>query len=240
MLCCSGSPGRRSGSTASASARSGRGLLILLGVGPADDEFVAAGLAAKVAGLRIFADAEGLTNLSIGEVGGAALVVSQFTLYADTRRGRRPSFIGAAGPIVGERLYEVFCEILASDRRPRARRAASGRRWRSSWSTTGRSRSGSTATSSASTPNVGVAGRCRRQAQIGAEPGPAPTPSDGAYRRPDGPAWSTERPRERVRWQRVQTRAFTGLAVRPGSSPAGGWGGSGGGRGPGSSRTTAG
>jgi D-tyrosyl-tRNA(Tyr) deacylase len=91
----------------------GPGLLILLAVAPADDEFVAAGLAAKVAGLRIFADAEGLTNLSIGEVGGSALVVSQFTLYADARRGRRPSFVGAAGPVVGERLYEVFCEILA-------------------------------------------------------------------------------------------------------------------------------
>src|ERR1035437_10695961 len=91
-----------------------RGLLILLGVAPNDDELVAAGLAAKVAGLRIFADAEGLTNLSMGEVGGSALVVSQFTLLADTRRGRRPSFIGAAGPVVGERLYEVFCEILAS------------------------------------------------------------------------------------------------------------------------------
>ena len=90
------------------------GLLILLAVAPADDEFVAAGLAAKVAGLRIFADGDGLTNLSIGEVGGSALVVSQFTLYADSRRGRRPSFIGAAGPVVGERLYEVFCEILAS------------------------------------------------------------------------------------------------------------------------------
>ena len=83
-----------------------RGLLILVGVAPTDDEFVAAGLAAKVAGL--------LTNLAIGDVGGAALVVSQFTLYADTRRGRRPSFIGAAGPIVGERLYEVFCEVLAT------------------------------------------------------------------------------------------------------------------------------
>ena len=92
----------------------GPGLLILLGVGPADDEWVASGLAAKVAGLRIFADADGLTNLSLSEVGGAALVVSQFTLYADTRRGRRPSFIHAAGPVVGERLYEVFCEILAS------------------------------------------------------------------------------------------------------------------------------
>jgi D-tyrosyl-tRNA(Tyr) deacylase len=91
-----------------------RGLLVLLAVAPADDEFVAAGLAAKVAGLRIFPDGEGLTNLSIGEAGGSALVVSQFTLYADARRGRRPSFIGAAGPVVGERLYEVFCEILAS------------------------------------------------------------------------------------------------------------------------------
>ena len=92
----------------------GRGLLVLLAVAPDDDEYVAAGLAAKVAGLRIFADTDGLTNLSIGEVGGSALVVSQFTLYADARRGRRPSFIGAAGPVVGERLYEVFCEILAS------------------------------------------------------------------------------------------------------------------------------
>ena len=92
----------------------GRGLLVFLGVAPSDDEWVASGMAAKVAGLRIFADAEGLTNLSLAEVGGAALVVSQFTLYADARRGRRPSFVGAAGPVVGERLYEVFCEILAS------------------------------------------------------------------------------------------------------------------------------
>jgi D-tyrosyl-tRNA(Tyr) deacylase len=91
------------------------GFLILLGVAPEDDEFVAGGLAAKVAGLRIFADNDGLTNLSITDVGGAALVVSQFTLYADVRRGRRPAFIGAAGPIVGERLYEVFCELLASN-----------------------------------------------------------------------------------------------------------------------------
>jgi D-tyrosyl-tRNA(Tyr) deacylase len=90
-----------------------RGLLILLGIGPDDDEWVASGLAAKVAGLRIFADSQGLTNLSIGEVGGEALVVSQFTLYADARKGRRPSFIRAAGPIQGERLYEVFCEILS-------------------------------------------------------------------------------------------------------------------------------
>ena len=92
----------------------GPGLLILLGVGPEDDEWVASGMAAKVAGLRIFADAEGLTNLSIADVGGSVLVVSQFTLYADVTRGRRPSFIRAAGPVQGERLYEVFCEILGS------------------------------------------------------------------------------------------------------------------------------
>jgi D-tyrosyl-tRNA(Tyr) deacylase len=91
-----------------------RGLLVFLGVAPSDDDWVASGMAAKVAGMRIFADAEGLTNLSLAEVEGAALVVSQFTLYADARRGRRPSFVGAAGPVVGERLYEVFCEILAS------------------------------------------------------------------------------------------------------------------------------
>lgn len=92
----------------------GPGLLVLLGISQTDDEWVASGLAAKVAGLRIFADAEGLTNLSIKDVGGSALVVSQFTLYADARRGRRPSFVAAAGPVVGESLYEVFCEILAS------------------------------------------------------------------------------------------------------------------------------
>jgi D-tyrosyl-tRNA(Tyr) deacylase len=99
----------------------GSGLLVLLGVGPADDDWVASGLAAKVAGLRVFADAEGLTNLSLSEVGGSALVVSQFTLYADSRRGRRPSFIGAASPAIGERLYEVFCESLATAGIPVAR-----------------------------------------------------------------------------------------------------------------------
>jgi D-tyrosyl-tRNA(Tyr) deacylase len=92
----------------------GPGLLILLGVAPADSETVAAALAAKVAGLRIFADSAGLTNLSLVEVGGSALVVSQFTLYADARRGRRPSFVGAAGAEVGERLYVAFCDALAA------------------------------------------------------------------------------------------------------------------------------
>jgi D-aminoacyl-tRNA deacylase len=92
----------------------GPGLVVLLGVAPNDDEFVTTALAAKVAGLRIFADADGLTNLSIADVKGEALVISQFTLYADTRRGRRPSFVGAAGPILGEQLYEGFSEALAA------------------------------------------------------------------------------------------------------------------------------
>jgi len=90
----------------------GAGLLVFVGVAPGDDETVAWGLAAKVEGLRIFADASGRTNLSLSEVGGAALVVSQFTLYADTSRGRRPSFLGAAGPIPGERFYDIFCDRL--------------------------------------------------------------------------------------------------------------------------------
>jgi D-tyrosyl-tRNA(Tyr) deacylase len=77
----------------------GLGLLVLLGVGPDDDEAVAGRLAVKVAELRIFEDAEGKTNRSLEEVGGEALVVSQFTLFADTSRGRRPGFYrgGAAG-----------------------------------------------------------------------------------------------------------------------------------------------
>lgn len=90
------------------------GLLILLGVAPSDDDAVAAALAAKIVGLRIFADEAGLTNLSIGDVGGAVLVVSQFTLFADARKGRRPSFVGAAGPELGERLYDSFCESLTA------------------------------------------------------------------------------------------------------------------------------
>jgi D-tyrosyl-tRNA(Tyr) deacylase len=91
----------------------GPGLLVFLGVAPTDDETVAWGLAAKVEGLRIFADASGRTNLSLSEVGGAALVVSQFTLYADSSRGRRPSFIRAAGPVPGQRFYDIFCDRLA-------------------------------------------------------------------------------------------------------------------------------
>jgi D-tyrosyl-tRNA(Tyr) deacylase len=92
--------------------RIGPGLVVLLGVGPADDEAAADTLARKVAELRIFRDDEGRTNRSLLDVSGAALVVSQFTLFADTRRGRRPGFTGAAPPELAERLYLRFAEAL--------------------------------------------------------------------------------------------------------------------------------
>ena len=82
------------------------GLVVLLGVGPADDEANANALARRITELRIFRDAEGRTNSSLIDVGGAVLLISQFTLFADTRRGRRPGFTGAAPPEQAERLYE--------------------------------------------------------------------------------------------------------------------------------------
>jgi D-aminoacyl-tRNA deacylase len=93
-------------------ARIGSGLVVLLGVGPADDEGGADALARQVAELRIFRDEEGRTNRSLIEVAGAALVVSQFTLFADTRRGRRPGFTGAAPADQAERLYLRFADAL--------------------------------------------------------------------------------------------------------------------------------
>jgi D-tyrosyl-tRNA(Tyr) deacylase len=90
----------------------GPGLLILLGVGLEDDKAGAGRLAEKIAGLRIFEDGEGKTNLSVLDTGGAALVISQFTLYADTKRGRRPSFTNAARPEVAEPLVEHFVASL--------------------------------------------------------------------------------------------------------------------------------
>ena len=90
----------------------GPGLVVLLGVGPADGEAVADALARRVTELRIFDDDAGKTNLSLIDVGGAALVVSQFTLFADTRRGRRPGFTGAAAPELAERLYLRFAKAL--------------------------------------------------------------------------------------------------------------------------------
>lgn len=90
----------------------GNGLLILVGVGHDDGEEQAKFLAEKAANLRIFEDEQGKTNLSVLDVKGEAIVVSQFTLYADTRKGRRPSFIDAALPEVAEPLVARFAELL--------------------------------------------------------------------------------------------------------------------------------
>jgi D-aminoacyl-tRNA deacylase len=92
----------------------GLGLAILVGVGPGDDEATASRLAEKVAQVRVFEDTEGKTNRSLQDVRGEALVVSQFTLYADLSRGRRPGFTGAAAPDLAERLYEHFAAALAA------------------------------------------------------------------------------------------------------------------------------
>lgn len=90
----------------------GKGLLILLGVGHGDGEEQAKFLAEKVANLRVFEDEQGKTNLSVLDVQGEVIVVSQFTLYADTRKGRRPSFIDAALPDIAEPLVNRFVELL--------------------------------------------------------------------------------------------------------------------------------
>jgi D-aminoacyl-tRNA deacylase len=89
-----------------------RGLLVLLGVAGTDQEADADYLAEKVAGLRIFEDDAGKMNRAVGEIGGAVLVVSQFTLYGDVRRGKRPSFDEAAPPEQARRLYEHFVERI--------------------------------------------------------------------------------------------------------------------------------
>ncbi len=88
------------------------GLLVLLGVAPTDGEEQAAWLARKLSKLRIFQDDRGRMNLSVLDVRGAALVVSQFTLYADCRKGNRPSFVRSAAPQIAEPMYERFCELL--------------------------------------------------------------------------------------------------------------------------------
>jgi D-aminoacyl-tRNA deacylase len=94
----------------------GRGWVVLLGVGQCDDERVVAALAEKCALLRCFEDAQGKTNLSAADVGAEFLVVSQFTLYADTSRGRRPGFTGGAPPDVASRLVDAFVEQLRTRR----------------------------------------------------------------------------------------------------------------------------
>ena len=90
----------------------GPGLLVLLGVAAGDDAATAGRMAAKVARLRVFENVEGRFDRSLLDIGGAALVVSQFTLLADTTKGNRPSFTGAAPPEEAEPLYEAFCEGL--------------------------------------------------------------------------------------------------------------------------------
>jgi D-aminoacyl-tRNA deacylase len=93
----------------------GRGLLVLLGVEPADSRDDILWLAGKIARLRIFSDATGAMNLSVQDVAGELLVVSQFTLFASTRKGNRPSFIYAAAPEQARRLYEEFCGQLEAE-----------------------------------------------------------------------------------------------------------------------------
>lgn len=90
----------------------GQGFLVLLGVTHRDQEHDAAVLARKIAGLRLFEDEEGKLNLALADIGGAVLVVSQFTLYADVRKGRRPGFTQAARPEEAQPLYERFCHLL--------------------------------------------------------------------------------------------------------------------------------
>ena len=90
----------------------GKGLLILLGIGHRDGEDQARFLAEKIANLRVFQDEQGKTNLSVLDIKGEAIVVSQFTLYADSRKGRRPSFTEAAGPEIAAPLVERFVELL--------------------------------------------------------------------------------------------------------------------------------
>ena len=90
----------------------GPGLLVLLGIEAADDESDVAWLCPKIARMRIFGDAEGKMNLSVAEIGGEVMVVSQITLHASTKKGNRPSFIRAAAPAISEPLYELFCAMM--------------------------------------------------------------------------------------------------------------------------------
>ena len=88
------------------------GLLVLLGIGPNDNEEIAAAMTKKIAALRIFQDEADKMNLSVRDIGGSAIVVSQFTLYADCRKGNRPSFVGAAAPDLASPLVDRFVELL--------------------------------------------------------------------------------------------------------------------------------
>ena len=92
-----------------------QGFLLLVGVGPEDSSDDASYLARKIAGMRIFSDENGKMNLSIDQIGGKILSVSQFTLFADTKKGNRPSFTGAASPDFATKLYEEFNELLRTE-----------------------------------------------------------------------------------------------------------------------------
>jgi len=96
----------------------GRGFVVLAGFAPSDAEPAVAWMAEKIAGLRLFTDRDGRMNLPLADVGGAVLVISQFTLYGDAAKGRRPSFIGAAPPEQAQALYERFVEMLRQRRVP--------------------------------------------------------------------------------------------------------------------------
>lgn len=93
----------------------GNGYLVLIGIGAEDTEAECERLARKMIDLRIFADENGKTNLSLKDVGGELLMISQFTLYADCRKGNRPNFLNAKEPKEAERLYEYFCELCARE-----------------------------------------------------------------------------------------------------------------------------
>lgn len=93
----------------------GKGFLVLLGVGAEDTEADCERLAKKLVGLRIFEDENGKTNLSLKDVNGSLLIISQFTLYADCRKGNRPNFLMAKEPKEAERLYEYFCRLCAGE-----------------------------------------------------------------------------------------------------------------------------
>ena len=92
--------------------RVGKGFVVFLGVGHEDNEEDARYLAKKISGMRIFEDEQGKMNLSLDQVAGGVLVISQFTLYGDTRKGNRPSFVGAAPPEQANRLYEYFIALI--------------------------------------------------------------------------------------------------------------------------------
>ncbi len=118
----------------------GPGMLVLLGVAEGDTEDDARQLAEKISGLRIFDDGQGKMNLALADVGGAMLVVSQFTLLGDCRKGRRPSFVAAAGPEAGRAALPGLCRRGGRARHRSGHRPLPPAHGRSSWSTTARSR----------------------------------------------------------------------------------------------------